>query len=110
MTNYNGPERRSTDIKIAVLEAQFIELKESQASIHKRIGETASVSKEDMRIGFEDLRKLIKEYSTCFTIQESICFNNFNKRLTALERFANILAGAYGVIVLAWAYVVKKGN
>lgn len=61
--NPNGPERRTDEssVRLALLEQSHSDNKESLISVHRRVTEFKSEVKEDMRIGFQDLKETIQE-------------------------------------------------
>ena len=101
MTPYDGPDRRSPDARIAVLESSYAALKESQVAIHKRITDFKKESKEDLRLGFADLKAVITAAAEDRKKKEEL----IDGRLKGLENWRNWLTGAYvtaAALVSAW--------
>ena len=123
MTPYDGPERRSSDARLAVLEAQVSDLRGSQVSIHKRITDFKQEVKEDLRQGFNSVRDAIaavgaetvrceRERDKKIDEQIHIHAEDTSKRIKILEDWRNWLTGAYvagAALVSAWIGTQGKG-
>ena len=103
MSDYNGEERRQdkTNVRLALLERSYFENKDSQIAIHKRVTEFKSEVKEDMRVGFNDLKETIKESAKGCVV----CKKEIDGRISGLEAWRNWLTGAYAtatIVIGAW--------
>jgi hypothetical protein len=113
---YDGKVERRQDnvsVRLALLESHYTDLKDSQISIHKRITDFKSEMKEDMRVGFRDLRDDIKGFVTKAEDDCIGCAVGFEKRLKVIEGWRAWITGAYiatATIVGGWIHFTKKGG
>ena len=108
--NPDGPERRKdeTSVRLALLERSYFENKESLVSVHKRISGNASVVKEDMRIGFQDLKETIQESAKgCVECKKDTVknFKAVEDKISILMGWRSWITGAYvatAAIISVW--------
>ncbi len=98
-------------MRLALLEQFHQGNKDSLIAVHKCVSELKSEIKEDMRIGFQDLREDLQQFTKEAREQSLKCSAGFEKRLSILEGWRNWLTGAYvatAAIFAAW--VNHKGR
>ena len=111
---YDGKTERRQDgasVRLALLESNFANLKESQVAIHKRITDFKSEIKEDMRVGFRDLKDEIHEFFEKSEAKCTLCSGGFEKRLSIIERWRAWITGGYVTLAAVFSlWVNHKGK
>ena len=108
--NPDGPERRKdeTSVRLALLEQAHADNRQSLSSVHRRVTEFKSEVKEDMRIGFQDLKETIQESAKgCVECKKDTVerFKTVEDKIGILMVWRGWITGAYvatAAIISVW--------